>query len=164
MAAALKLHDIDDAAQFVAIIVTRSGLRLSFHDREDSNSFSWSKFGGSASATSPESSGEDLRSGPTSLSASASSTGKGNDSGGLGGEVTSESSHGSSASTPTIPTEIVWETLSKRGQAILRQVGTRLSDGYTPSEIGRELGISRSSVSSLVDELRTELERLALPR
>jgi DNA-binding CsgD family transcriptional regulator len=54
--------------------------------------------------------------------------------------------------------------LSERGQAILRQVGTRLSEGYTPGEIGRELGISKSSVLGLVDELRTELERLALPR
>jgi hypothetical protein len=29
------LHDVDDAAGFVAAIVTRSGLTLSFHDRED---------------------------------------------------------------------------------------------------------------------------------
>jgi DNA-binding CsgD family transcriptional regulator len=54
--------------------------------------------------------------------------------------------------------------LSERGQAILRQVGTRLSEGYTPGEIGRELGISRRLVLALVDELRTETIRLSPSR
>ena len=32
---ALRLHDVDDAERFTRAIVTRSGLTLSFHDRED---------------------------------------------------------------------------------------------------------------------------------
>jgi DNA-directed RNA polymerase specialized sigma24 family protein len=31
----LSLHDVDDASRFVASIVTRSNLRLSYHDAED---------------------------------------------------------------------------------------------------------------------------------
>jgi DNA-directed RNA polymerase specialized sigma24 family protein len=31
----LSLHDVDDAAKFVASIATRSNLRLSYHDQED---------------------------------------------------------------------------------------------------------------------------------
>jgi DNA-directed RNA polymerase specialized sigma24 family protein len=31
----LQLHDIDDAERFVGAIVSRSGLKLSFHDREE---------------------------------------------------------------------------------------------------------------------------------
>jgi hypothetical protein len=37
--AALRLHDVDDAAKFVASIATRSGLKLSYHDREDLDQF-----------------------------------------------------------------------------------------------------------------------------
>jgi hypothetical protein len=37
--AALPLHDVDDAAAFVASIVTRSNLRLSYHDAEDLHQF-----------------------------------------------------------------------------------------------------------------------------
>jgi hypothetical protein len=37
--AALPLHDVDDAAKFVAAIATRSGLKLSYHDREDLEQF-----------------------------------------------------------------------------------------------------------------------------
>jgi DNA-directed RNA polymerase specialized sigma24 family protein len=35
----LKLHDIDDAERFVAVIATRSGLKLTFHDRQDLEQF-----------------------------------------------------------------------------------------------------------------------------
>jgi DNA-directed RNA polymerase specialized sigma24 family protein len=37
--AALRLHDVDDAAKFAAAIATRSGLRLSYHDHEDLEQF-----------------------------------------------------------------------------------------------------------------------------
>jgi DNA-binding CsgD family transcriptional regulator len=67
-----------------------------------------------------------------------------------------------SVSTSSIPIE--WDNLSERGQAILRLIAQPLSLGFGPREIGRGLGISGPSVLRLVDELRTELERLALPR
>jgi DNA-directed RNA polymerase specialized sigma24 family protein len=35
----LRLHDVDDAARFVAAIATRSGLKLAYHDREDLEQF-----------------------------------------------------------------------------------------------------------------------------
>jgi DNA-directed RNA polymerase specialized sigma24 family protein len=54
-----------------------------------------------------------------------------------------------------------WDNLSERGQAILRLIARPLSLGFTPQEIARGLGTSKPSVLLLVDELRTELERLA---
>jgi hypothetical protein len=51
--------------------------------------------------------------------------------------------------------------LSERGRAILRLVGIPTSNGFSPREIGREIGISGPSVSGLLDELRDELERLS---
>jgi DNA-directed RNA polymerase specialized sigma24 family protein len=52
--------------------------------------------------------------------------------------------------------------LSERGQAILRLVGIPTWAGWSAREIGREFGISRSSVSSLLAELRDEIERLSV--
>ena len=60
---------------------------------------------------------------------------------------------------PTL--EINWSTLSPRGTAIARQIGTRVLDGYTPREIASELGTSTKWVSTRLDELRVELERLS---
>jgi hypothetical protein len=119
--------------------------------------------GGSASFTDQESSGEDSHSGPAQLSARDSSTGSANASVGRNGSSAIEptNGHAQKSSVSTIPSEVNWSTLSERGQAILRQVGTRLSEGYTPGEIGHELGISRRLVLGLVDELRTELERIS---
>lgn len=54
--------------------------------------------------------------------------------------------------------------LSPRGQAILRTIGVPTSEGYSPREIARELGTTRRWVCDRLDELRDELERLALPR
>ena len=64
-----------------------------------------------------------------------------------------------SLSASTAPSEIDWSTLSPRGTAIARQIGTRLLEGYTPREIASELGTSTRWVSSRLDELRAELER-----
>jgi DNA-binding CsgD family transcriptional regulator len=52
--------------------------------------------------------------------------------------------------------------LSERGQAILRLVGIPTWAGWSVREIARELGISGPSVSSLLNELRDELERLSV--
>jgi DNA-binding NarL/FixJ family response regulator len=41
----------------------------------------------------------------------------------------------------------------------MRQVTTRLAEGYTPREIAAELGTSTSSVSAMLRELREELGR-----
>jgi len=60
------------------------------------------------------------------------------------------------------PNEINWTRLSERGQAILRLVGIPTWAGWSAREIARELGITRRSVSSLLDELRDELERLSV--
>jgi hypothetical protein len=63
------------------------------------------------------------------------------------------------ASTPTIPTEIDWQTLSPEAQAIARQIALPLSLGYSQTEIAKRLRIRRSSVGLLVDMLADELEQ-----
>ena len=50
--------------------------------------------------------------------------------------------------------------LSDYGLAVLRQVATRLTEGWSPNEIAAELGISRRFVATALDDLRAELERL----
>jgi hypothetical protein len=69
------------------------------------------------------------------------------------------SGSGRSFSDSTIPTEIRWSTLSPQGAATMRQVILPLSMGLSTLEIGKRIGISRSSVERLVGELRDELER-----
>jgi hypothetical protein len=69
------------------------------------------------------------------------------------------SGSGRSFSDSTIPTEIRWSTLSPQGAATMRQVILPLSMGFSTLEIGKRIGISRSSVERLVGELRDELER-----
>jgi biotin operon repressor len=56
---------------------------------------------------------------------------------------------------------IPWQMLSLEARATLRLVATPLSDGYSPLEIGRALGISTSCVEDALDELRAELVMLA---
>jgi DNA-binding Lrp family transcriptional regulator len=51
-------------------------------------------------------------------------------------------------------------SLSPRGQAILRQIATPISAGYSPREVASALGTSPNWVSRRLDELRDELERL----
>jgi DNA-binding NarL/FixJ family response regulator len=65
---------------------------------------------------------------------------------------------GPSSSRSTTPPDFT--LLSPRSQAIARQIGTRLAEGYSKSEIAAALGISPRSVWLLVSELRDELERL----
>ena len=64
-----------------------------------------------------------------------------------------------SASTWTVPTEIDFDQLSTRGLAILRQIAIPIANGYSLTEIRRELGTSRSWVLTRLDELRDELVR-----
>jgi DNA-binding NarL/FixJ family response regulator len=59
---------------------------------------------------------------------------------------------------------IAWDRLSERRQAILRLIVIPTSNGYSILEVARELGTTRRWVSDRVDELRDEIERLALPR
>ena len=65
--------------------------------------------------------------------------------------------HALSSSRSTMPSEIEWTQLSPRGAAIARKIGSRLSDGYTKSEIAIELGTTSSWVSAMLRELRAEL-------
>ena len=51
--------------------------------------------------------------------------------------------------------------LSPRGEAIARQIATRLVEGYSEREIAVELGTSRSWVCARLTELRDELERIS---
>jgi len=53
-----------------------------------------------------------------------------------------------------MPTKIDWTKVSPRGQAIARQIGTRLSEGYSPTEIGIEFGTSTKWVLTRIAELR----------
>ncbi len=45
----------------------------------------------------------------------------------------------------------------------MRQIGTRMAEGFSETEIARELGISRHSVMAMLDQTRAELVRLAGP-
>jgi DNA-directed RNA polymerase specialized sigma24 family protein len=56
---------------------------------------------------------------------------------------------------------IPWGMLSPEARATLRLVATPLSDGYSPMEIGRALGISTGCVEDALDDLRLELIELA---
>jgi DNA-binding CsgD family transcriptional regulator len=73
----------------------------------------------------------------------------------------STNGRGASSSVSTTPKlEVDWTRLSPRGTAIARQIGSRLLEGYSPREIGRQLGTTTRWVSNRLDELRDELERL----
>jgi DNA-binding CsgD family transcriptional regulator len=52
--------------------------------------------------------------------------------------------------------------LSQRAEATLRQIGSRMAEGYSETEISAELGISRHSVIARLDEAKAELVRLSL--
>jgi hypothetical protein len=52
-----------------------------------------------------------------------------------------------------------WAALPPRGQAILRVIATPISARFSPHEVANSLGISTSSVSKLLAELREELAR-----
>jgi DNA-directed RNA polymerase specialized sigma24 family protein len=58
---------------------------------------------------------------------------------------------------------IPWGMLSERTEATLRQIGSRMTEGFTETEIACELGISRHSVMARLDEAKAELVRLAGP-
>jgi hypothetical protein len=49
--------------------------------------------------------------------------------------VTSTSGNGHTSSASTVPCAINWNTRSPRSLAIVRQIGTRVSEGYPPIEI-----------------------------
>jgi DNA-binding NarL/FixJ family response regulator len=74
---------------------------------------------------------------------------------------TNGSSPRSSVST-TSSLPIPWEMLSQRAEATLRQIGSRMTEGYSETEIAVELGISRHSVMARLAEARAELVRLSL--
>jgi DNA-binding NarL/FixJ family response regulator len=67
-----------------------------------------------------------------------------------------------SLSTPTIPRESDWSMLSPRKLAILRLIATPISEGYSITEIARELKTTRRWVLNRLDELRKEIERLRI--
>jgi DNA-binding CsgD family transcriptional regulator len=62
---------------------------------------------------------------------------------------------------PTLPNAIDWERLSERGSAILRTIAVLLAAGYSPREVGLELGTSTRWVLTRLEELADELERLS---
>jgi hypothetical protein len=66
-----------------------------------------------------------------------------------------------SVSTP-LPalTELNWLRLSVQSTAILRTVLIPLSQGYSTTQVAKEIGISPSSVSCLVAYFENELEQL----
>ncbi len=66
----------------------------------------------------------------------------------------------SSLSTSRPTQEIRLERLSPRGRAILRTIVLPMSAGYSEAEVASELGISRRSISMLLDELREELREI----
>ena len=63
------------------------------------------------------------------------------------------------ASTPWTITasDKALETLSPRSRSIRILIAERMVDGYEPSEIATELGVSTSWVSERLDDLRNEL-------
>jgi hypothetical protein len=67
------------------------------------------------------------------------------------------SASSSRSATALLASEFDWETLSERSAAILRLIALPMSVGFSEVEIASELGISRRSVSILLDELREEL-------
>lgn len=53
--------------------------------------------------------------------------------------------------------------LSPRTEATLRQIGSRLVEGFSPKEIANEFGTSSSLVLARMAEAQAELCRLSLP-
>ena len=165
-----ELFDIDDVERFASRIVERSRLELSYHDREDllaslifecwrcANDYDPSRAAFSTFAT------YKLRAAVvTWLRTSNERCGR---TGFVGGRTIWKYKNKPDHVRPqriliSFDDDARLVDTLAGGTAIARQIGTRLLEGYTPGEIGKELGISRCSVSSLVDELRSEIERLS---
>jgi DNA-binding NarL/FixJ family response regulator len=78
-------------------------------------------------------------------------------------KIAPTSANGLSFSVSTTSSLLIpWEMLSQRAEATLRQIGTRMAEGYSETEISVELGISRHSVIARLDEVKAELVRLSL--
>jgi len=56
-----------------------------------------------------------------------------------------------------------WSKLSPRGLAILQHVALPIASGYSPTELARELGRSRSWIRQRLAELADELEHHSMP-
>jgi len=67
--------------------------------------------------------------------------------------------NGNGPSLSRWPSSIDPAALSPRALATLRQIATRLSEGFTLYETARELGIRPSYAERLLDDLRDELAR-----
>ena len=163
MTETLWLHDIRDATAFVAAIAVKSPLRLEWHDDADLREYLLGELWILSTRYDATASSISFATWPATRSGSGSSTGRGSASADRDGsfEVTSTNGHGpNSSALTTSSVSIFWSGLSPRSTAILRQVGTRLLEGYSEIEIGRELGTSSSSISQLLRELRAELVRL----
>lgn len=108
---------------------------------------------------------------PTSPASARSRSGAGSLTGndpdtGPAGSLPTRSTNGrdpsSSVSMQTTATIVIrWEELSERGAALMRQVGTRICEGYSETEIAKELQTSTRSISAALVELQDELRRLA---
>jgi hypothetical protein len=116
----------------------------------------------------PETTDRGSASTPSRSSSEGSTTGSGSATAGPSGSSPAALMNGpgssSSASTPTTPADVNWSQLSQRGAAIVRLIVIPSSEGYSTGEIARKLGTTRRWVCDRLDELRDELERLALPR
>ena len=156
---ALSLHDIRDATAFVAAIAVKSPLKLSWHDDADLRESCSASSGFSLRSTNPGQALSASPVGPAPFSDCAVSTGAGNGSDARVGSSpnTFTNGHGPSSFVSTTASLPLSTALSPRGMAIARQIGTRLSEGFSETEIARELGTSSSSISQLLSELREEL-------
>jgi hypothetical protein len=160
----LSLWDVDDAVAFTAAIANRSGLNLSWSDREDLEQYLlveiWRlslRYERGDPQFPPRFS---VYAAPCWLSER--STGSGNGTAARAGNspAAPTSANDRGASPSTIPREIDWTRLTPRAMAIVRLVATSASQGWTATEIGEGLGTTRSWVSSRLDELRDEILRL----
>lgn len=158
-----ELLGIKDVEAFTARISEKTRSQLSYHDSLDLHAFLISECWElslryeAAGRASPPSLGRSF--------AGQSSSGSAGGSAGADGSTRTASSNGrgssSSASMPTLPNAIDWERLSERGSAILRTIAVLLAAGYSPREVGLELGTSTRWVLTRLEELADELERLS---
>ena len=161
---ALQLYDVRDAEAFVAAIANRSQLGVGPDDSEDLRQYLLTELWVLSTRYEP---------GGVNFSAWAIATLRlrvidwqrqrfGRRRWKFSGAPTNgRESRPSVTTTSSLP--IPWGQLSPRTEATLRQIGSRLVEGFSPKEIANEFGTSSSLVLARMAEAQAELCRLSLP-
>jgi hypothetical protein len=158
----LALWNVDDAQRFVCSIVSRSGLALSWSDREHLEQYLLVECWRLSLRYQPGGP-KDFDGWASGSSRFESSTGSDNGTAEPAGPSTtvSTSASGHSLSLSTIPTSIAWERLSAEAAWTMAHVAWPLSCGLSKREVADQVGETTGWIGKRLSELRGELEQLS---